>query len=107
MSYCRVYQDVNLREGVAILGARLVQVCEVYTHPPFPIGFFNHQYIGQPVGVVHFPNEFYILQYADFFQYSSVSFLGKHSLLLTDRGKEGDTFNLFTMTEGSILGMSS
>ena len=41
MSFCRVYQDVNSQEGVAILGARLVQVHEVYTHPPVLLTFLT------------------------------------------------------------------
>ena len=89
MSYCRVYQDVNPQEGVAIIGAHLFQVHEVYTHPSFPVGFFYYHYISQLVGVVHLPDEFYILQFVDFFRYSPISFLGEHSFLLTDRGKIG------------------
>ena len=78
-----------MREKVAILGARLVQVCKVYAHPPLFVDFFDHHHVGQPVGVVNFSNEVCILQLADFFHYDLVLFLGEHSLLLTDRGKSG------------------
>ena len=67
----------------------LIQVHEVYTHPSFPVGFFNYHYIGHLVRVVHLSDEFCILQFADFFRYSSISLWGKYSLLLTDMGKIG------------------
>ena len=66
---------------------QLVSRCEVYTHSPLSVGFLDHHYISQPVEIVYLPNEFWILQFADFFRYSHVSLLGKHSLLLMDRRK--------------------
>ena len=38
----RVYQDVDLQEMIAILGACFVQVYKVYAHPLFLAGFLDH-----------------------------------------------------------------
>ena len=54
---CWVYEEVNTREWVAVLGARFVQVSEVYTHPPLAIRFFDHHYIGQPFRIIYLSNE--------------------------------------------------
>ena len=78
-----------MREKVAILGARLVQVCKVYAHPPLFVVLFDHHHVGQPVGIVEFSNEVCILQLAEFFHYDLVLFLDENLLLLTDRGKSG------------------
>ena len=85
----RVYLDVNLWEGVAILGVCFVQVRKVYVHPPLPIGFLDHHHFHQPVEIVKFFDEVCLLQLAGFFRYSSIPFLGEHLLLLTNRWKSG------------------
>ena len=55
--HSRVYQSIYLWEWIAVLRASLVEVREVYTHPPFTIGLFNHDHVCQPVGVVYFSDE--------------------------------------------------
>ena len=46
-----------LWEWVAILRASFVEVREIYAHPPFSIGLFNHDDVGQPVQVIYFLDE--------------------------------------------------
>ena len=56
-----IHQLIYLRQGERILWASLIYVCEVYTHPPFPIFLLHHHRVGQPLGVKHFlygPNPF-------------------------------------------------
>ena len=74
-----------MRERVAILGECLVQVGEIYTHSPLAICFFDHDYIGQPLRVVDFPNEICFQQFAHLFNYDFVSFLGEDFFLLSDQ----------------------
>ena len=47
-------------EWVAIFRASFVEVHEIYTHPPFSIGLFNHDDVCQPVRVVYFWDEIYL-----------------------------------------------
>ena len=75
-------------------------------HPPLPASFLDYYYVRQPVKVVYLPYKACFLKFADLFHYGLVSSWGEHSLLLSDGGKEGDTFSLCTITNGSILGMS-
>ena len=85
---------------MAILGARLVHVRKVYPHPPFPIGFLDHYHICQPIRVVYFSNEAYFLQFANFFCYFLVSFLGEHPLLLIDGWKRRRYIQLMYHNQG-------
>ena len=57
----RVNQNINLQEGLTIVGARLIQVGEIYAYPQFSAGFLDHHYVCQPVGVVNLPNEIRLL----------------------------------------------
>ena len=53
----RIYKEVDLWEGVAVLWTNFVQVGEVHTHPSLPICLLNHYYISQPFRVVDFSND--------------------------------------------------
>ena len=72
---------------VAVLRASLIEVCEIYAHPPFSIGFFNHDHVCQPIGIVHFSDEIRLKQLSNFFGYGFVPFLNEYSFLLLDWGK--------------------
>ena len=49
---CGIHQLVYPQQREAILWAGLVQICEVHTHPPFPICLLYKDDVGQPVRVV-------------------------------------------------------
>ena len=75
------------RSGQQLLGHAFVQVGEVHAHSPLAFYFFDHDHVGQPVGVVDFPNEICLQQFAYFFGYGFVTFLGEDPLLLPDWGE--------------------
>ena len=56
MTYSGIHQLVYLRHGKRIFWAGLVQICEVYTYPPFSIFFLHNHSIGQPLMVEHLFN---------------------------------------------------
>ena len=51
------YWLIDLWEGIDVLWTCLVQVGEVYAHPPSPIGLFYQDHIGDPIGVLTLSNE--------------------------------------------------
>ena len=57
VTYGGVNKLVNTKEWVATFRAYLIQVCEVDTHPSFPIYLLNHHIVGESVWVVHFSYE--------------------------------------------------
>ena len=55
---CRcIHNLIYTGQGEAIFGTGVVEVCVVHTYSPFVPFFWNHHYIGQPLGVFHCPNE--------------------------------------------------
>ena len=68
----------------AVFGAGLIEVREVYAHPPFSIGLFNHDHVGQPIGVVYFLDEVCLKQLSNFLSYGFVPLLSEYSFLLSD-----------------------
>lgn len=53
----RVNQLVDLRKRKMVLRACLVQVDEIYAHPPFAIGLAYHYWVCKPLGMKHFSDE--------------------------------------------------
>ena len=72
---------------MAIFGAGLTEVREVYTHSPFFIDLFNHDDVRQPIGVVHFSDEICLKQLSYFLGNGFVQLLSEYSFLLPDWGK--------------------
>jgi hypothetical protein len=44
-------------EREKILWACLIQACVINTHPPFPVMFWNENWVGYPVWVLNLLNE--------------------------------------------------
>ena len=57
MASCRVHEEVDAWEWIAILWACLIKVGEVYAYSSFAVCFFYHDYVGQPFKVVGFLDE--------------------------------------------------
>ena len=51
MTYCHIYQLVNLRHREKVLRAGLIQVREIYTYAPFLVLLLYHHGISQPFRV--------------------------------------------------------
>ena len=59
VSGSRVDQHVYAWERKAVFWTGLVQIDEIHAHhPPLPVGLFEQDYIGWPIGVVDFLDEF-------------------------------------------------
>ena len=89
MSYSRVYQSIYSREWIAVFGVGLIEIREVYAHPPFSIGLLNHNDICQLIEVIHFSDEIYLKQLSYFLGNGFVPLLSKYSFLLPDWGECG------------------
>ena len=57
MSCYEIHQLIYPRQGEAVLWAGLVQVCEVHTHPLFPICLLYKDDVSQLVQVVDLTDE--------------------------------------------------
>ena len=57
MASHRVHKEVDAWEWIAVLWVCFIQVGEVYAHSLLSICFFDHNYVGQPFGVVDFLDE--------------------------------------------------
>ena len=75
MTYSGIYQRIYSQKRETILWARVIQVCEVYTHPPLSIGI-------QPLWKLDFFNETGFQQPINFLLYGFLPFGSKISLLL-------------------------
>ena len=54
---CRgIHNLIYARQGEAIFGTGVVEVCVVHTYSPFIPLFWNHHYVGQLLGVFHCPD---------------------------------------------------
>ena len=53
-----VHQLVDLGKGVAVLWTSLIQLFEVYTHPPLAVCFLDQNNIGDPLRIIDFLNKF-------------------------------------------------
>ena len=67
-----------------VLRAGSVGACEVYTHAPFSIGLLDDDDVGQPLGIIDFPDESSSQKLFYFFHNSLVPFRGKNSSFLLD-----------------------
>lgn len=47
----------NPRERETVFWVGIVEVCEIHTNPPFPIGHLDHDDISKPHGVEEFSDE--------------------------------------------------
>ena len=83
VSHSGIYQLVNARQWVAILGASLIQIGKVYTHSSLTICLLDHYYIGQPVWIINLSNELRYDQLLHFFFNSIVSLRSKHPFILS------------------------
>ena len=60
---------VYSRESEMVLGARLVEVGEVNTHPPLPVGFAHHYLVSEPLWVEDFSDKASFKKFVEFFVY--------------------------------------
>ena len=54
MSYCHIHQEINSGQWIAILGAGLIKVSEVYAQSPLLVAFPNQYNVGQLVRILDF-----------------------------------------------------
>lgn len=52
-----IYQLIDPWKWVAVIWARLLKVGVVNTDAPFPTCLLDEDYIGEPLEVLHFPDE--------------------------------------------------
>ena len=55
--YRRVHKLVNLGQREVVLRVSTIQICEVNAHSPFPVCLFDHDDVGQPLGIIYFSDE--------------------------------------------------
>ena len=67
MTSCGVYQLVNPKKGETVFWAGVVKICEIQTHPLFPVGLLNHDDISKPLKVKDFSDETDSLKFFYFF----------------------------------------
>ena len=60
-----VHDLVDPREGIGVLGAGLVEVGEVDAKTLSAVGFWDHDRVGNPLGVGHFADELGHLEFLD------------------------------------------
>ena len=89
MTCSEIYPLINTRQWIAILGASLVQISEVYTHSPFAIYLLNHYHIGKPIQIMDFSNKLCCNQLLDHILNSIVSLGGEYSFLLLHKFRGG------------------
>ena len=51
-----VYQSINAWQGIRVFREGLVKVCEVYAHPPFPVGLLHQHHVCQQLWVLNLPD---------------------------------------------------
>jgi hypothetical protein len=104
---CGIFKKVHPRQWKAIIGTRFVKVSKVDTHFPFSVRLFNQNNIRQPLRIVYFLDKSGLQQLLHLFSYGLVLFRGKALSSLFDRSVAQVDHQLWTITEGGILGISS
>ena len=84
MTCCSIHQLINSGDREGVLWTCFIKVCVVDADSPFPVGFFDHDYICKPFKIVNFPDKLCYEQLSDFFVYGRVAFGVEFSLLLND-----------------------
>ena len=62
----------------------MVEICKIHTHVPFPVGLFDHDNVGQPLGIIDFLDESNCQKLIYFFHNCFVLFWGKNLSFLLD-----------------------
>ena len=63
MAYRCIKQLVYSRQGEGIFWTGFVQVCKVYTHPPFPTFLFYYHGVGQPFRIKYLLDSPHLLKF--------------------------------------------
>ena len=101
-----VYQSINAWQGVGVLWAGLVEVCEVYAHPPLPVGLLYQHHICQPLWVLNLPNVVDTQQLSCFFFDDVLPLLVELSPPLANRSDLGVHCKTMVRKSRSMPGMS-
>ena len=79
---CSIDQLVDAWQRVCILGTRPVEIGVVSAHPPFSIGLFYHDDVGELGRVPDFSDEIVFEELIYFLSYGLTSFFSHLTLLL-------------------------
>ena len=84
---CSIDQLVDPRKRKAVFGTCLVEISEVDTGSPLPVGLGDKHGISYPRGIVGFSDEPAFSEFLNFFLQRSRSFFIEQSSFLLDRRK--------------------
>ena len=80
----QVHKLINPGQREVVLQAGAIQIHEVDAHSPFPVYLFDQDYIGQPLGIVDFPDEVSSEQFAHLIHDCFISFRSENSSSFLD-----------------------
>ena len=66
MAHCCIHQLINLRNGIRVLRANLLQICEIYTHTPLFVLLLHYHSVRQLLRVKNLldcPNLFQLVYF--------------------------------------------
>lgn len=81
-------------EGENSPWACLVEICEVYPHPPLIVGFAYHDWVGKPLWMEDFSDEAYFEKFIELFLDSLFAIWREATQLLLDRFCVGSNHQL-------------
>ena len=80
-----VHKLVDSWQWEEILWAGFIEVCIIDTNPLFSVRFLYHHHIGQPLGIMGFPNELSLEELADLLANRRVPLGVESAALLNDK----------------------
>jgi hypothetical protein len=101
-----VNQTIYLWQGKVIFEVCLIEVSEVYKHPPFFIGVFHHYHISKPFRVYYLSNESCLQQLTCLLQDFFCRSPSKSLFFYLIGEKKELMFNWCEAISGLMLGMS-
>ena len=84
-----IYHKVDPRQGKTIFWAGSIDINKVNAESPFDICLFDENHVSQPVGVIYFPDNLSLEEFANFFVDRFLSLWGEASSLLFDKFEGG------------------
>ena len=105
---CRgIHNLIYVGQREAIFWTGIVEVSVVDTYSPFVLLFRDHHYIGQPLGIFHYPDKSIMKKVINFSLDDQVAIRVKTSHFLSTGLAEGAIFSLCEAWTGLIPGISA